>query len=542
MSTTLLMVGILLAVAICSGAFQVRDFRLRLAATALAATVLLLFFTLASFRYVDEGSIGIINKKIGFRSLPPGKIIATEGEKGYQAEILPPGWHPWYWPFVYDIDIDQITNVPLGKVAVLKAQDGQPLPHDTPYAPEWNEADASRMSQDARYFLTQGKGFKGPQTTVLTPGAYRINPKLFEVELVPATTVERASVGVVKSNVGARRAGIANLDPESNEAKVVDRGERGIWREPLLPGQYYLNTQAYEVTPISTQRHIVRYTAVRSREAADDQGISAEESAIRVRTTDGFTFPVDVRVEYEIFPQDAPLLVANVGDDKEGLSAVLNSAVRAIFRNNAEGVKALDYVQQRSQQEAESLRMLQEEMGKIGVTISAVRIGDVGDEETLGELLKTQTDREIALQEQETFQEQQRAAEQKKQLSRATQETSEEMRLATAKYDVQIAEQNREKQIITAEAEAESVKIRAEAQANAYALIAKQIGKGNAALVETLKIVGENDIAITPRVMVVGGAERSAADGATVALVGTLLESMIAKEEQESPAPAEGQP
>jgi regulator of protease activity HflC (stomatin/prohibitin superfamily) len=252
-----------------------------------------------------------------------------------------------------------------------------------------------------------------------------------------------------------------------------------------------------------------------------------EESEIMVRTSDGFTFPVDVRIEFEIRPIDAPLLVATVGDDQDGLRDVMNSAVRAIFRNNAEGVKALDYVKQRSHQEEVSLGMLKEELMGIGVTVTGVRIGDVGNKDTLGELLKTQTDREIALQEQATFQEQQRAAEQRKQLTKTVQEAEEEKRLATAAYEVQIAEQKKQQQVIAAEAEAEAVQIKAEAQANAYKLIAEQIGSGNAALVELLKIVGERNISITPRVMVVG--QGGTQNSETTALIGTMLDSMMQK-------------
>ena len=246
-----------------------------------------------------------------------------------------------------------------------------------------------------------------------------------------------------------------------------------------------------------------------------------------VRTSDGFTFPVDVRIEYEVRPGDAPVLVGTVGDDQNGLRSVMNSAVRAIFRNNAETVKAIDYVQQRSLQESQSLKMLETEMEKIGVTITGVRIGDVGNEETLGELLKTQTDREIALQEQETFKEQQRAAEQMKELSKTEQEAEEEKRLATAAYEVQIAEKDREKIIIEAEADAEAVLLRAEAQADAYEQIAEQIGAGNAALIELLKIVGEDAIEITPRVMVVGQGAGGGQNGETTALIGTMLNTMI---------------
>jgi regulator of protease activity HflC (stomatin/prohibitin superfamily) len=107
------------------------------------------------------------------------------------------------------------------------------------------------------------------------------------------------------------------------------------------------------------------------------------------------------------------------------------------------------------------------------------------------------------------------------------QEAEEEKRLATAAYEVQIAEQKKQQQVIAAEAEAEAVQIKAEAQANAYKLIAEQIGSGNAALVELLKIVGERNISITPRVMVVG--QGGTQNSETTALIGTMLDSMMQK-------------
>lgn len=523
-----LFAGVVLAGLIIASSTQVRSLQLRLAAVGAAVIVMLIFFSLASFRFVGEDSIGFVTKNIGFKSLPPGKIIATEGEKGPQAKILPPGWHPGYWPFIYDIEYSQIIKIPAGSIGLLNASDGQPLPPDTTYAPEWDAKSVGQMATDATYFLTEGGGYKGPQTSVLKPGSYRINPRLFSVEIVGVTTINKATVGVVKSNVGSRPTFAEGEVDDSGTRRLVSQGQRGIWRQPLLEGQYYLNTDAFQVTNISTQKHIVRYTAASTPSAANRMPThsDAEEREIIVRTSDGFTFPVDVRIEYEVRPGEAPILVGTVGDDQEGLRAVMNSAVRAIFRNNAEGVKALDYVQQRSQQESASLGMLKEEMDKIGVTITGVRIGDVGDEATLGALLKTQTDREIALQEQETFKEQQRAAEQRKQLTKTEQEAEEEKRLATASYEVKIAEQEREKVVIAAGAEAEAVKIKAEAQAKAYQQIAEQIGSGNAALIELLKIVGESGIEITPRVMVVGqgGGGQNAE---TTALIGTMLNSMM---------------
>jgi regulator of protease activity HflC (stomatin/prohibitin superfamily) len=520
MSAIFLLVGVMLAAAFLFGGFQTQSPQVRIASLVAALVVLFTGFTLASFRLVREGQVGIVTKNIGWTSLPPGKIIATSGEKGPQAYVLSPGWHPYFWPFIYDVDNVPMIDIPAGKIGLLTASDGLPLSSDATYAPEWPDGKEKGMAENAEYFLTDGGGYRGPQSSVLKPAKYRINPKLFQVKIVPITTIAKAEVGVVKSNLGER--------PTDDEVgMLVDPGQRGIWRKPLTPAQYYLNTDAQEVTVISTQIRVVHFTT----SSRGQGGTNGDEREIIVRTSDGFTFPVDVRIQYEIQPRDAPLLVASVGDDRDGLRQVMDSRVRAIFRNNAEGVKALDYVKQRSHQESQSLKMLQEAMSRIGVTITGVYIGDVGDEKTLGSLLKTQTDREIAVQEQLTFQEQQRAAEQKKQLTKTEQEAEEEKRLATASYEVKIAEQDQKKRVIQAEAEAKAIEIQALAQANAYQQIAAQIGSSNAALIEVLKIVGERGIEITPRVMVSGGGANGGSQ--TTALIGTMLDTMVDR----TPAP-----
>jgi len=506
-------IGLFLAVALLTTIPRVPKGGLRGAIAGLALFVLLLGLLFSSVRFVPEDRMGIVVKNALGTKLPPDKIIATDGEMGPQARVLPPGWHFGYWPVIYDIELAPVIVVEAGKVGLLQTADGKPLPPGQIYAPEWSQATFQQML-DAEHFLGPGAGFKGPQASVLTPGTYRLNPRLFKVTTVPVMNIPPASVGVVKSNVG---------DPPPPDAPgritLVDRSQRGIWREHLSPAEYYLNTEAYEVTVLSTRASIVQYTAGRRE---------GDEREISVRSADGFTFPVDVRVEYVIAPDDAPQVVATL-KDLEGLLSVLNSACRAIFRNSAERVKALDYVQQRSQQERQALEALRTEMTKYGVTVTAVRIGDIGNQETLGALLKTQTDREIAQQEQVTYQEQQRAAEERKALTRTIQEAEEEKRLATARYEVQIAESAKQRRLIDAAAEAEAIRLKAEAQARAFEVIALQIGPGNTALMELLKIVGERGIEITPRVMVSGGPGGPTAGTETVALIGTMLDSLVSQ-------------
>jgi uncharacterized membrane protein YqiK len=387
---------------------------------------------------------------------------------------------------------------------------------------------------------------------------------------VPVTEVLQGEVAVLKANFGKSpslvtrtvgwpvpiQPGAHALDSmpdndEQDELRLADAGEMGIRAEVLPPGKYALNTDAFTVVEVWTTQMISHYTAAAARNPSSSgksSGNENEEREITVRTSDGFTFPVDVRVEYVIEPRNAPIVVARLGDDEgDRFKNALNSAVRAIFRNNAEGVRALDYVQQRSHQESQSMQMLAQQMSRFGVTVTAVRIGNVGDEQTLGALLKTQTDREIAKQELITFQEQQKAAEEQKRLNKATQESEEERKLATAAYSAKIAEETAKQRITEAQGEAQAITIRAKAEADAYQLIAQQIGKGNAAMIEILKIVGEHNIQIAPRVMVTGGSavgngSSAMSTGETAALVGTMLDTLVNREPENNPAPPSASP
>jgi len=457
---------------------------------------------------VDGNEVGIVEKKFGGGELPSGRMYAVNGENGIQAQVLVPGWHLFYWPWQYDINKVKVTEIKEGFVGIVQAADGQSLPADTIYAPKW--ADPDKMS-DAAYFLGEGQGYKGPQLSVLNPGKYRLNTKLFTITFVPTTNVTVGTAAVIKSNVGER---VETVD------RLVDEGQRGIWRKALTEGQFYMNTNAYEVTIVSIRQVKVSYTA----ESERGEDVATQPlKPITVRSKDGFTFPVDVRITFRIDTENAPKVVANVGDDDVVLNKLVTPAVRAVFRNNAEKVKALEYVQKRSEQETQSAKMLVAELAKYGVTVLAVRIGDIGDEKTLGTLLKTQTDREIALQKQATFEEQQRAAEKEKDLMRTEQEAEEEKRLATAAYGVKVAEEDKKKMIIDAQAQAEMIKVTAEAQAKAYELVANVIGSNNAALIEIMKLIASENIKITPDVMV-GGSTQS---GMSDALMGTILSGKL---------------
>ena len=156
---------------------------------------------LASIVYVGSGSVGIVTKNAFGGSLQGGQIIACNGEMGIQAQVLPPGWHFGYIPFIFAVQNVPLTEIRGDEVGILEARDGKPLPPGQLFAPEFATAEFQKMLE-AEHFLTAGGGFKGKQSSVLTPGSYRINTELFTVSRVKQTEVKAGEVAVIKANYG----------------------------------------------------------------------------------------------------------------------------------------------------------------------------------------------------------------------------------------------------------------------------------------------------------------------------------------------------
>jgi len=201
---------------------------------------------------VPDNRIGITTKKFALfgphRALPDGRIIALNGEAGYQADTLPPGLYVGYWPWQYKVDRVQFFTVPPGKLGCVEACDGQALPAGRIIA---RQVDCDSF-QDARAFL-QNNGQRGPQMQIIPPGTYRINPLLFSVSLTDATIIPPGKIGVVEARDGKPLTGriIAHhveCDSFQNpHAFMTGGGERGPQMAIIAPGTYRINPLLFSV-------------------------------------------------------------------------------------------------------------------------------------------------------------------------------------------------------------------------------------------------------------------------------------------------------
>ncbi len=492
---------------------------------------------------IDENEVGIVHRQFFGRALPTGQIIARDGEMGPQAEILGPGWHFGYYPFTFQVRIDRVISVPSGQVGFVTARDGQPLPENEMFAPTWTSA---QDMLNPVTFLAKG-GRRGPQTTILTPGTYRYNTALHEVTAIPALQVEAGTVAVIKSNSGRRWTTADGKGDLVNGVPLVPRDHIGVWSEPLTPGGYYLNSRAFMPIVVKTTQRTYTYqmgktstsnAARAGKNIAPSGGGGNDDWSVSVRSKDGFSFPVDVRVACAVEAKNAPYLVALLGnpdsvvqdeqeDEKlEVLEArIILPSVRAILRNVAETMNALEFVNRRSEIEALATQRITAELARYRVTCDGVYVGNIHlDASEAGKkLIMTQTDREVAVNQQKLFDQQKQAEESRAKFVRAQEEAEQQRQLAAAEYKVRIAGEDAKSQIARAKGEAESQVITGEGRAKAYRMLVETLGRDQVAQLELLKLVVEGKVQITPQVMVTTPSGAGTMD----ALAGTILRQAL---------------
>lgn len=313
--------------------------------------------------WVPSGKIATFERIYLGKSLAPGRIVAIDGELGPQARIVTAGFHiDVFVTLINKVNYVDIFTVPNGQCAIMSAKDGKPIPGGSAFADPWTEEMKQKMVSDAEYFLTDGKGQRGPQTTVLMPGSYTINPFLWEApHLIPATRVEQGTVGVVKSSLRAlvdfgsfKREVPTNdtlkvltrerLPRDSAGALLVPVGAIGVWEEALPNGLYYINTEAYKITMVPTVAQVYEYKGGYKRRTIDitvnDKGDITErlsESEVQAVPTaadtaiftkpEGWDVAQECRVLAQVSPEMAPFVVASLGLTEANASQIIEDRV-----------------------------------------------------------------------------------------------------------------------------------------------------------------------------------------------------------------------
>ena len=230
------------------------NFDLASALPVLFGAFVLLIFSLVIVRriFVNVGAreIAIKERRYLGAKMPPGRVVATEGEVGIQADVLKPGLHLIKWPFEKVVRKVPLIEIGADEMGIIEAVDGEPNPPGRIFAPD-RAQNAHNNFQDPIAFIKRG-GVKGIQLRTLPPGLWPIHPYLFRVSIGKATMVPQGKVGVITAADGdpldpGRLLGKAITEHrnfQDAEQFIASGGQKGPQVDILTPGVYRILTQS----------------------------------------------------------------------------------------------------------------------------------------------------------------------------------------------------------------------------------------------------------------------------------------------------------
>jgi len=514
------------------------------------------------FKVTKRPALRIPGNKIGVvvatdgQPLSPGRLLARRvnghenfqngqafleqgGQKGPQIDILLPGSYRVNTA-MFQVETRDAILIPAQKVGMVTARDGEPLPPSEYVA---KSATGHRDFQDGAAFLT-ASGQRGPQLDFLKPGTYYVNPLMFDVTLDDVLQVQRGEVSVIVSNIGKDPASAAPPAPKTDERLkdgieryVVDAGFRGIQREVLGPGTYYLNKLAY--TP-----HIIPTTNV-TIDWAEEKSQRGERAfnPLAIVSKDGFEMTVEVKVILRVLPEQAPHMLARIGTIDNLIEHVVHPLIDSSFRNQASSSEAMKFMQDRHEEQRKAEEHIVEELTKYHVECVSVLICQIVLPERL---MQTLTNKVVAAQQMSMFDSQQEAEARRREMEKTKAQADLQPQLVKAEIDVQIATQSKQSAIITAEGKSQSIKLEQEgvaagiaavgkaegekilaigqATAEAYQRQSAAVGQGPLAMIEVMKRVSDGKIKITPDIVVGGGHN---GDGASANMLAAFMASLM---------------
>src|SRR5438270_7725688 len=202
---------------------------------------------------VGAREIAIKERRYLGAKMPPGRVVATEGEVGIQADVLKPGLHMIKWPFEKVIRKFPLIEINADEMGIIEAIDGEPMPPGGIFAAD-RAQNAHNNFQDPIAFIKRG-GVKGIQLRTLPPGLWPIHPYLFRVSVSKATTIPQGKVGVMTAADGApldpgRLLGKAiqgHVNFQNAEQFIAHGGQKGPQVDILTPGTYRILTNSISI-------------------------------------------------------------------------------------------------------------------------------------------------------------------------------------------------------------------------------------------------------------------------------------------------------
>lgn len=394
------------------------------------------------------------------------------------------------------------------KIGIVTIHDGPSMATGEIIAPEVgsNPADLTTFHnnfQDVEKFFKAG-GQRGRQLQVLVEGTYYLNRLFATVEMINKTIIEVGTVGVVVSYTGPSGEDSTGVDYKHGE--LVPKGCRGVWAEGLLPGKYPFNTYAGKVMAVPTTNFILKWATEVTGAHKFDENLKEVTLITRDAFEPSLPLSVVVHIDYKM----APMVVQRFGDIKKLVEQTLDPMVSAYFKNIAQTKTLIELLQERSTIQKDSSEDMRGKFAAYNLELQEVLIGTpnagAGPEgQGIEKLLMQLRDRQIAVEQVETYRLQETAAVQERSLREARATAEKQTEITQSALTIEVQANAGKATLAHATQEADTIKITADA--HSYRL--KQEGAGEA---ERIKLIGLAEAeAITSKVKAYGGPENQLA-------------------------------
>jgi uncharacterized membrane protein YqiK len=368
-------------------------------------------------------------------------------------------------------------------LGVITVHDGPSLDSGEIIAPTVGDdpADAATYHnnfQDPERFLAAG-GRRGRQLQVIVEGTYYLNRLFATVELVPKAVVEVGTVGVVVSYTGDEGTDLSG--DAYGHGELVERGERGVWAQPLLPGKYAFNTYAGKVVMVPTTNFILKWQAAETGAHRFDENLSE----VDLITKDAFEPSLPLSVVVHIDYRKAPLVVQRFGDVKRLVEQTLDPMVSAYFKNVAQTRTLIQLLQDRAEIQDQSSVEMRGRFDRYNLELQEVLIGTPTEGRggsKLEEILTQLRSRQVAMEQVETYRRQQAAAVQERELREAEARSRQQASITESELSIAIQANQGKADLARAQQQAAQIQTLAGAEAEKVRLL----GAGEASRVTAL--------------------------------------------------------
>lgn len=470
--------------------------------------------------------------------IPEGRTLADKvsGHDNFQkADIfLANWWQKWrqiqhLMPWTYYINTEMFTvweeiervDIASDEVWIVTVLEWNPITDPSKLAADDTDLEAHKNFQDADVFLKMWWQ-KWLQKSVLRAAKYAINPWFATVKHAKMFKVPVWYCWVINSFIWDDWEDTTG-NPTFTHGRIVKVGQKGIWNKTLDPGQYPFNSDLMELILVPTTNIVLNWNNDVSETEYGywTEIFDRDLKTIMVRSKDWFSFDMDVAQVINISAVTAPQVVARFGTVKNLISQVLEPTIWNYFRNSAQTSEALDFVEGRAERQEDAKKHITEILKEHNIECVDTLIWNINPPE---ELMKILADQKVAEKQQQMFIMQQKSEEKRQEYVKAQTAADKEAELTAAEFDKNIETQRANTAVEKAKWIAWAKKVEAEADAyilrTVWAAKAEQTEKvwwaeadviekktkamwqNNFAIVEQIRSLSENWIALVPKILV----------------------------------------